>query len=423
MADDSKSSSLKIIFVLFLIFSTNGFFNLGPWWHKSGVFNIADVGNAMIWLSLPFILAFNRDRQILWNPISGLILFYLLFIVLQIFLAYANYGQSLFDGLVGIRHQFFYLSFFIFILLLDSTEIIRMLLDILAIIAIILVFLAVLNYMGLPLFYYKWAEGQGMRAGIVRAYIPGMSLITFSLIWIFTRWLFEEKNRTYTFLTSVFLLAALFFRQTRMRILSVSVVVSIMLIMRRKWRHLLFFVLLVFVSTGVIQVTMKKNIITEPFILAYENFTKKSGTWSKRLSQLKVDIREFKYHPWIGSGLSAMRSVTAKKGTRLQHRMSILSYKSDLGYTHWMKLYGITGIIWLILYFSCQIVMAIKAQRRLSSEDRILAVFALSHLGYLMMALITLNYLMMPAHMLIFILNTAIIVRLYWNSHYASVAR
>ena len=148
MADDSKSSSLKIIFVLFLIFSTNGFFNLGPWWHKSGVFNIADVGNAMIWLSLPFILAFNRDRQILWNPISGLILFYRLFIVLQIFLAYANYGQSLFDGLVGIRHQFFYLSFFIFILLLDSTEIIRMLLDILAIIAIILVFLAILLLKG-----------------------------------------------------------------------------------------------------------------------------------------------------------------------------------------------------------------------------------------------------------------------------------
>jgi len=423
MTDDSKNSSLKIVFILFLVFSANGFFSLGPWWHRSGVFNIADVGNAVLWLFLPILVAFNKDRQVLWNPVSGLIVFYLLFVFLQIFLAYANYGQSLFDGLIGIRHQFFYLSFFVFILLLDSTEIIRKLLDILAIIAVVLVLLAILNYMGLPLFYYKWAKGQGMRAGIVRAYIPGMSLVTFSLIWVFTRWLFEEKNRTHTFLSFVFLLSALFFRQTRMRILSASVVITIMLIMRKRWRYLVFFVLLVLISAGIVQVTMKKNIITEPFILACENLTQKSGTWSLRLNQLKVDIREFKYHPWLGSGLSAIRSVTDKKGTRLQHRMSVLSYKSDLGYTHWMKLYGIVGIVWLMLYFYFQVIMAVKAQRRLSGEDRILAVFALSHLGYIMMALLTLNYLMVPSHVIILILNAAIIVRLYWNSHYMSVSR
>ncbi len=415
MAYRSKSNTLRIFFILLLICSTNTFFYLGPWWHRSGVFNIADVGNALMWISIPLIIAFSKNRQPLWNPISPLIFFYISFVILHIFLAYANYGQSLFDGLVAIRHQFYYLSFFLFVLLLDDTKIIRKLLDILVIISIILVLLAILDYLGIKLFFHKWAGGHGIRSGIKRAYIPGMSIISFSAIWVFTKWLLDKENKIKTFGFTLMLLAAIFFRQTRMRIISVTAIISTLLIIKRRWKYLLFFLLVSLVSVGVTGITMKENIMISPFTLAYKNITQKSGTWDARLRQLKIDIKEFKRHPWIGSGVAAIRSATALGGTRLQKRMSPLSYKSDLGYAHWLKLYGIVGMIWLVLYFYFQVIMALRAQKALTGADNTLAVFTLSYLGYLAIALITLNHLMMPEHMIMFILNTAIIVRLHWN--------
>jgi hypothetical protein len=278
------------------------------------------------------------------------------------------------------------------------------------------VLLAILNYLGIKLFSHKWAGGHGIRSGIKRAYIPGMSIISFSAIWVFTKWLLDKGKKMKTLGFTLMLLAAIFFRQTRMRIISVTAIISTLLIIKRRWKYLLFFLLVSLVAVGVTGITMKENIMISPFTLAYKNITQKSGTWDARLRQLKIDIKEFKRHPWIGSGVAAIRSATSLGGTRLQKRMSLLSYKSDLGYAHWLKLYGIVGMIWLVLYFYFQVIMALRAQKALKGADNTLAVFTLSYLGYLAIALITLNHLMMPEHMIMFILNTAIIVRIYWNS-------
>ncbi|RLB02534.1 MAG: hypothetical protein DRG83_08425, partial [Deltaproteobacteria bacterium] len=93
----------KLTFFALLFFFANEGFSLGPWWHKPGQFNVADFGNALLWIFVLFSPALARKRKEVFNPISALVIFYIPFATFQIILAQFNYGQSLFDGLIGIR--------------------------------------------------------------------------------------------------------------------------------------------------------------------------------------------------------------------------------------------------------------------------------------------------------------------------------
>ena len=67
--------------------------------------------------------------------------------------------------------------FFLFAILLSDRDRIRTTLDALSLVALLLFFLALVNYFVHPILHHKWAEGQGMRGGIVRGFTPGMPII------------------------------------------------------------------------------------------------------------------------------------------------------------------------------------------------------------------------------------------------------
>jgi hypothetical protein len=134
------------------------------------------------------------------------------------------------------------------------------------------------------------------------------------------------------------------------------------------------------------------------------------------LKQLEVDVQEFLEHPWLGSGVSAIRAPTQQGGTRLQIEMAELSYKDDLGYSHWLKSYGVAGIAWLGLFFYFQAAIGVRIQKTCKADDKTLALFGLSYFGFVVGSFITLNHLMLPWGIPLVCLNAAIMVRIDWNS-------
>jgi len=411
-----------MFFLLFLLFAANGFFSLGPWWHRPGVFHVADVGNVLIWAGLLVVLVFGRDRRIFWNPVSVLMISYVVLVIFHMFLASYYYGQSFLDGLIAVRHQFYYLSFFLFLVILDDTKKIERLLNIIVYVSVGLVLLAVINYFGPTVFSHRWAEGQGIRAGITRAFIPGMSAISLSVIWVFTKWINSDEagERRGAMWTTFILLTAIFFRQTRMRLLSLTAVMLSAMVLKRRWKPLAAFVILFVLAAGVISLRMRENLVVKPFSSTYSDVVDRTGTWGIRMRQLELDFEEFSRHPLIGSGVSALRAP--EKGTRLQRAMAEVAYQSDLGYTHWMKSYGILGVVWLAFFFYIQFAMVIRAARKSDGLDRKLALFSLSYLSYMALSFLTLNHLMFPFYSFMIIMNAAIIVRLYYKTHPASTA-
>ena len=403
----------KLTFFALLFFFANEGFSLGPWWHKPGQFNVADFGNALLWIFVLFSPALARKRKEVFNPISALVIFYILFATFQIILAKFNYGQSLFDGLIGIRHQFYYLSFFAFLLLFDRVETIEKLLNLLVIMGIILVLLGVINYFGPKILYHRLVFAEKIRSGITRAYIPGMAIVTLAALWSFIEWI-HGKKITLTLSATIFLLAGHLLRQSRMRFVGLISVMALNLTFKKRWKPLLLLLLLSVGSFYLLEVKMQERIITNIFSTAYTDVVKKKGTMKPRLDQMRIDFEEFKKHPLFGSGLAAIRWTTEGGGSRLQILMKDLSYRSDLGYTHWIKFYGITGLIWLFLFFFFQGYYGLKVLRNTSGTAKLLAVFSTSYLLFVVVSFFTLNHLMFPWGITTVCLNAAIIVKLYW---------
>jgi hypothetical protein len=407
---------MNTLFGLLIILCANKFFDLGSWWHQSGVFNVADVGNGLTWAGTAILLFRRKEHKILWNPISVLVFLYLLFVMVHVSLAALYYGQGLFDGIVGVRHQFYYMSFPLFLLLLDDTRKMIRLLDALAFASVIVALLGTVNYFGSTFISHKYAAGHGIRSGITRAYIPGMPIVSLSALWMFTRWVDAAKNKGVLGCSSVFFLALHFFRQSRMRLFGVVTMVTGLLIVRKRRTAVLVLLALTATCYGILEFTMEENVITTPFTTAYENVVNQTGSWRPRLKQLEVDIQEFLDHPWMGSGVSAIRAPTQQGGTRLQIEMAALSYESDLGYSHWLKSYGTAGIVWLMLFFSFQAAVGFRIQKTCEADDRTLALFALSYFGFVVGSFITLNHLMLPWGITLVCLNAAIMVRIDWNA-------
>jgi O-antigen ligase len=420
----ARKETYLMLFLLLLVFISSQFFNLGSWWYRSGVFNIIDVGNALIWVGVLFAFSFSVDRKKFWNPISLLVVSYILFVLFTVVLAHFNYGQSFFDGLVAVRHQFYYLTFFLFVTILKDTGKLRRFLNFLVALSLVLVVLGIVNYFGPTIFSHEWAEGHGIRAGILRAYIPGMPVITLATIWVFTKWLENGegwKGRK-SLLATIFLLGALVFRQTRMRIISVAVVVWAALLVRRKWKSLVVFLLISVAALAIMNVATEKNVLISAFSTAFTDVADNTGTYPDRYNQLVADLREFMRHPWMGSGAGAVRSPTALGGSRLQYAMKLLTDKSDLGYSSWLSSYGLVGMVWFFLFFYVQFSMVLKVLKRAVGEDNILAHFALSYLIYELVSFITLPHLMHPESIILNTLVAAIIVRLYYKTRDAAVA-
>ena len=407
---------MHIIIPIVLVLTANSFLNIGQWWHVSGVFNIMDVGNALLWCCMVWLFVVSKYKERLLNIISILVVFHILFVFVQIVLAHAYYQQGWFDGLVAVRHHFYYISFFVFLLIFRDAGTINRLLDSLVVIAVIALVLGFINYSGINILSHKLAVDETLRSGVKRGYVPAMDVVSFGVIWLFVKWSAHPQLTKFQKGAAFFLLIGHIFRQSRMRLVGVTVILLGMLVARRKWKQLVVLMTVGILIFSVVELRKEENILTQLVSSAFTDVIQKSGTMSPRIEMIKVDFREFFQHPLVGGGTCALRRPNQTTPTRLQLKTAELSYYHDLGYTHWLKFFGLVGVIWLILLFGSQLYMSLVVIKRGADNDRKCTLFAVSYLVYVLTTLFTLDHLMIPSRILLNMICAAIIVISYKNT-------
>lgn len=368
----------------------------------------------MLGLGYLFLRAINRDLNLeaVTNPFTLLFVIYLFFVAAQVSVAAFIYGQSILDGIIAIRHQFYFLSFFLFLFLLNDLQKIKKFLDLLSVVAIILVVLGIINYFGPTIFYHRWADGWGTRAGITRAYLPGMDLVTLALLWHSCKWISATDPRTAKVngFLSLILLGAHFFRQTRSRIVSVTLVLMWWLISKRRYKQLGTAAIIGAILVGVAQLTMEDNIFIEPFTSSAEEYGQTTGTWAVRVRKSQEFFEIFREHPLVGSGTVAIRipdDGTVSRGSRIFRA----SMQGDLGYAVWLKAYGLVGMTWLFVFFYLMWLLARRSEKLVPEKFAAVPLFSRSYVYFVIISNVTLNHLMTAEQILLVSLCTAIIVQ------------
>ncbi|MBI5557985.1 MAG: O-antigen ligase family protein [Deltaproteobacteria bacterium] len=410
---------MRILYIILIILSANEFLNFGSWWHVQGKFNVADLGNMLVWLGVIWMILRKRGIQKeLRDPLSWLIIVYLFFVGFQIGLGSLYYNQPLVQSILGARHQFYFFSFFLFLQLLDTPARIRMLLNWVTVIALIAVLLGLVNYFGPTILSHKWAEGHRIRSGISRGFLPGMPIISFAVIWEMTKWTEGGAKNKFSFLWGWLLIGAHFFRQSRMRVFGVVAVLAGLLFFKRKFRHLIITACIAVIGIVAVDHYLPENLILNLFTGAAEDVAEGSGSWRGRLMQLETDFIEFKEHPIIGSGASTIRlDSDSGYGSTIQGEMYELAYKDDLGYTHWIKSYGLVGLGWLVSFFFLLWHYARKTVRMADKEHKEITIFSVSFVVFIIGTFITLNHMMFPHSIVLVSLVAAIIIRMkYFQS-------
>lgn len=399
-----------------IIAMTYNLFYLFPLTNAQGGSNLADVAQLLLWAALVFALLRSTRLSILANRVSWMVFLYLLLVGIEIVLATFYHGQSLKDGIIAAREQYFYVSFFLFLLLLDDTKKLHQFLNVLTVIVLVVFAFAIVDYVGYNVFYQPKEEGRVViRAGIERIFIPGLRLASMVFIWQFARWLsMDRRDRLIPGLLVVILLAEHFFRQSRGPIFGVLVAAIGMLIVTRQYRLLFKGGMVVLVATLVTGVVMEENIMTRPFTSSAEELQAGSvewGSWSQRLKQMEFAWEQFKEHPWLGSGGTALRVSTYEGDARSASDVFALAYKADLGYTKILQTYGLVGVSWLVAFLWMLASMARRAIRVYRTTREPLLLFAAAYTLYVIFSMVTLNHFMFATASVLLFIVAGILVR------------
>lgn len=401
---------LKYFFPVLIFFCAFGSFSLLPF-ANVGKFHIKDVGNFLIWLGFfHYFFSYLKkkyDLSILNNTFTWLIFAYILFVVMQVSLAAMFYDQSLLSGLIRTRDQLYYGSFLFFLLLIDTRENADRLMNLLTILSIILICLALINYFGPTIFHHTWmTEGSGMRSGIIRAFVPGVSIILFAGLWHLVRYLNDNKATIWSLLFFLLSYAAVIFRQTRGRIIALTITILLMLIIKKKYKLLVGLTFVVISVSTLFAIIIEQNIFSNQFGLAYKEFTEKSGNWGARVEQIKFAWEVIKQHPLTGSGGLVIRDVPNERATE---EMRWLGAGADLGYINWIKYFGLPGILWM-MFFIAIFFKKLWTLLQKTTTDRVMANFAGFMFTYILIAEVTLDSFYRPSGILLLCVTLAMLL-------------
>ncbi len=407
------------ILIPFIFLCAYNFFDVLPFGHIEGSFNTIDVGIAVIVLTLIFYVAGSLESRLVNNAFALLVTLLLFLVVMHAGIASIKYGQSIFQGAVASRNYFYYLTFFLFLIMMKTPRQFIEVMKILNVLATIAVVLGVANYFGPVFLHHKWAEGHYERAGIVRAYLPGMQLISYCAIWsfcnLFVSGFTQLKSDAYSF----FFLAAHVFRQSRMRLMGVVLILGALMLYQRKFTQIAIVLFMVIAGTVIMDVVMEKNIIMAQIELTEEEAGSKHGSWSGREQQVEFDIEAFLESPLIGASSSALRSnpeaYYGKTLTEIYHLVS-LAAQSDLGYVKWLKHFGIVGIVWLLMLYMKMFAYCRANIRTSAPEEYPLALFTASYFAFIVITGVTLNHWAMPNLAILLCFIMAANVRLYLHN-------
>lgn len=395
---------MQILLIIFVM--ANKFLNLVPVEVQT---RTNDIGLVIMFLAIAYFLVFRRQTIELFSiPLSWLLIAYLFFMLSQSALASIYYGQNIVDGIIAVRHEFYYLSFFLFLMILDTPEKTLRFMNALSMLAVLVFCLSLINYFGPKIFFSQFDGKITMRGGIERTGIPAMSLVSLAYLWNMTYWAYPGKrgsNGMAGFLT-IFFLGAHFMRQGRFRIISISIATLWVLIKGKQFK-LIAGIGALFVTASIIaSYTMENNIFLDVFMSAFEDAAEVSGTAEDRAHMLALDLAVFEEYPIMGSGLSAVRVNDDNESRFLD-----LTRKMDLGYSHWLKFYGITGMVWLAILYLTLYLYYRKLAIVTPAGYEVLPMFCSSYLIYLVVAFVSLNYFQFPDGVLTICLLCAILVR------------
>lgn len=407
---------MYLFFVITVFTCANNFYNLFSWGKVEGVFNTADVGIVFMLATGFFIFLFSREKKILANRFTGLILFQMLFCLFHILFVQVRFDYPPTQAVIASRSFLNYFSFFYFLLLLDTPQRIYRVMEVLNWIMIVILVLSVANYFH-PFLYHEWAEGHYERAGVKRGFIPAMSVLSMLGIWSFANMFataqMELKWRSYSFLY----ITAHIFRQTRMRIVGILFTLFCLAIYKRNFNS--FFLALVIVIIGAVSINtfLNTNVLYGNIAVTLEEVSTESGSLGGRFifaESIWEEMKKSPLAPLVGTGGSAIRPYQkAYKAIsdKQFYQYYILGKQSDFGYLNWIKNFGIIGVVWLVSFFySGWKYFRNATSRKRENED--LALFSGFYLIFVAGTSLTLEHFVVTDKIIPVMLSTAILVRL-----------
>ena len=404
-------NTFSLLLFLVVVVLTHRVFYVVPTHVFSAADSFVDLALVSVWGALLWMLFSSKRMGSLRNVITWYILGYMLIVATHVALAAFYYEQSLLQGVIAARWQGFYLVFFLYLLVLDDDAQFMRLLDGISVLALIVLILATINYFGPTILYNEKAEDWGgIRAGIQRIFVPGMALVSVAFIWQYSKWLATNgAAKKYAGVLALVFICGHFFQQSRGGIFGAMIVAIVALVLARKYKDMLFAGLLGALAVGVAGSVMEENIFLHPFESGISDLAQGSGTVSGRLETAEIAFEEFKQHPWIGSGVVAIRTGTfdsLKRG-----KIMALTYQSDLGYAHWLKNYGLVGVVWLVGFLWALWSTSWRALKRRDGQNYVLDIFSFSYIVFVAITMVTLNHMMYPERIILLLLVAAILVR------------
>jgi len=400
---------LKHLLLLIIIAITNEFFDLTPRLPLSGFLSLRSIALLLIVTSLFFLLLRKRAGiERVNNPFSWLILAFLSFQIIQVSVASMRFDQSIINGLIGARDMGFALMFFVFLLLYRNDKETIAAMKVLTIIAIGVGLLAVINYFGPELLYFKKDRDLTMRADILRAHVPAELLIVCAFLWCVSKLSIQRKPLTIWLPTAIFLYGVILLSQIRMQMIATVVAVFCGLLLFRQHKKFLLLGTVALIGISILSLTLQTNPLISGFKTAATDVLEESGTWRGRASQMKHSWQTFVDNMWTGSGGAAIRVSTVE--SQKKDKMYVEHYQADLGYMHLLKYYGIFFVIWFLV-FSYYVIRACYMAINRDSEagGSPLCRYAIIYFIYFYFSLITQNHFTIYPKLIIFMISLAVL--------------
>jgi hypothetical protein len=375
----------------------------------------SDLGIVLIGLGLLYYFRRSRELNRLLNFFSLWVFLYITLVLIQAPIASFYYKQSVFDGIIGARDQFYYLSFPLFVLALNDAKKARNLMTALSATSVVIVFLAFIHNLGIYNVFIdrggdEWRLG-GERAGVIRFWFPGLNILILTSIWQFLRYLNDNRVLSPSLGTFAGIFAGVLMRQSRARIITLTAVLGLMAYRQRRYGLIAFAGFMLLIAVLVPTISTEHNIFVKAFETAYSDVAEGEGTWSAREKQIDIAKQVLRDTFWFGSGATALRGISHTMDWD-EVNLKTIVYSADLGYWTWLKFYGFPGIVLLLLLIYAFVWYTFKKHRK--SEWGQFVQLGVYHWLCVWVSLITLPYLTSPSGIMMICLSWALMVNGTW---------
>ena len=383
--------------VLVLLCGFN-FFDLFRCTNLPGIFNVSDIGILLIVLGIIVKFIRKGPKPIFRINITLYLLIFFVLLLLQVCQANLYYNYSLIRGCMAIRVYGYYLFALYLLYVIDSPLKLQRLVSIMSILGLIALILAIINGYITRIFIDAQAEGQGLRLGMERIHIPAISMVsTVSILKVCDMIAAGRRLNVVAGFWSLIFFVALLIRQTRMRLGGLFVAVASLFFLKGKIKlSILSFLLGLFV-VWVVQLTSGVKFVEKTIEFTTEEYHLQDsgrGSWGERLLQMQRDFKLFREHPVFGTGAAAIRvdkNISVLSGG---NKLFDLGYKADLGYTSWLKSFGVVGMFWLMMLFIKFLRIGLKNYKSSNLPREHLGLYVLGSTIYLFFSFLTLNHFM-----------------------------